>query len=254
MDESFLSALRSRIEWKSWYRAALASLAAASLVFGSFSTWAIAFSFLAYLLAFFWERKPHERGLSISFCFLALILALGGFVIGRETDFFEYLGLLQLLTFVVVFVLFFFIFSASASSKKFPIAEASVHMSLFLLWTLLSGMFLDRFGAWWFFAFFLGIAFLSSEIIERSLGERTLRTRSYAAFSGLLAAELLFMLRFLPLHLIPQAILVSVVLVIFFDVVRAGMKGTLSRAFALEKVATLAFFVLFLAFFSRWTL
>ncbi len=254
MDVPFLSGLRSRIEWRSWYRAALAALAASLLAFSSFSEWAVALAAVLYCAAFFWGRRAREYGLSISFWLFALLLALGSFVIGRETDFFGYLGALQSLSIALAFLVFFLILASSSSPKKLPLAEAFVHTALLLFWTVLSGMLLDRWGAWWFIGFFAVVAFLARESIERSLMERSARTIGFALFSGLLASELLFLLRFLPFHLIPQAILVSVALIVFFDVVRAHVKGLMPRHFVVEKAVTFLFFLLLLAFFSKWTL
>lgn len=222
--------------------------------FGSFSAWAVTFGIIAYCAAFFWRRRSHEDMLSVSFWLFASILALGGFLIQRETDFFEYFGALQALAVLITFVVFLLAVSASSAPKKFSVAETAVHTSLLLLWTMLSGMLLDRWGALWYLGFFAGVALLAREILELSLAERGTRIVSYAFFSALLASQLLYALRFLPFHLIPQAILVSVSLIVFFDLVRAHMKGELRRAFAVEKVITFLFFLLMLAFFSKWGL
>lgn len=254
MEKLFLSHLKSRIAWKSWYKALAATFAAAVLAFGSFSFWSLVFGIALYCVAFFWHRKEHGEVLTVSFLAFVAFLSIGGYVIGNQTDFFEYIGGLQIIVAAIAYLVFLGIFSAVPAGTRVSVSEAGVHTALLLFWTMLSGMLVDRWGSLWFVVFFAVVALIAHEVILRSHGERGVKSRGYALVAGLIAAELLSVLRFLPFHLIPQAIIVTVALVIFFDALRAHLEGRIGRAFLIEKAVTFAFFAVLLGFFSKWTL
>lgn len=254
MERQFLSHLRNRIGWKSWYKAASAALAAAVFAFGFPSFFAIAFSAALYAAAFFWRRRGHGEILAVSYWAFTAFLSLGSYVIGKETDFFEYFGGLQAASLLIAYFMFVGIFSALPAGKRVSVSEAAVHTVLFLFWTMLSSFLIDRWGPVWFLPYFAVVALVAHEIIARSLSSQGPRERAYALVAGLVSAELLAALRFLPFHLIPQAIAVTVALIVFFDAIRAHEEGRLSRAFVVEKAATFGFFAVLLGFFSKWAL
>ncbi len=254
MDIRFLSRLRNPIEWKWWLKAGFATLAAALPAFFSFSFWSVAFALALYLFSFFFRRAAREETLPVAFSLFVAFLSLGSFVLVRETNLFDYLGGVQSVVFLIVFLFFLLVFAAGAEPlKRSPIPEAAVYTVLLMLWVILGGMFIDRVGPLWFFGFGLGVYLLSLEMIARAGGKRSGRIHAYAVFSAFLASELLYTLRFLPFHLIAQAILVSVALIVFFDVLRVEMQGKIVRRFVIEKLSVFMFFLLLLGLFSKWT-
>lgn len=252
METLFLSRFKNLIALKSAYRAAIGALALSIPGFLGFSVFTVLAAILGSVAVFF-HVSPDERPYPRSWFFFSALFLLGSWWLSARSTFFEFFGFPQVSLLVLLFAFLFLLLRTFPGRGK-RIREEIVFGSLLFLGALFPLVLFGReSGAASYFTVFLGISFIGYEMFSSPLGSAKKKLGVFSFFSGLVAAEMSFLLSFLPFSPFVRAAAVAGAILLFSDAIYAHKEGFLRPRFVIEKGALFLGFCVILGFLTHWS-
>lgn len=252
MVKKLLSFLRTRTPWKLLYRVGAGALALLILLASGFSF----FGFLIFVAAFlgiYVSLLPERVSLRSSFWFLPILGAVA----------FSQLGVASPLTTAFVILLFTSLLFLAVGLAQFffknrSLAYRILHTGLLLAVFMVLFSFAETMTPLgetiWLLAAWAAVFLLSNEAFRSSgVTQRWLVLKTSAAV-GLLAAELAWVMLFLPLGFLNGAAFLTLILLLLEGAIEAHFGGTLTLSFIFRELVIFVLFAAVILAASQWVI
>ena len=252
MANALILRLTNRIPWRLLSKVAFAAAALWYAVHSDFSLWS-GIVFFVVAAGVYYSLLPDRTALYVSFS-LAACLGFFGLFLLRDASpaisFLAVIGFGALFFLVVGLVQFFF----KDRMLVFGILETVLFLAIFAILFSLTEFVPLAYEVPWFFgtALLVFLLFRESFLFTGIAVGRRMNVLSLTA--ALLATELVWFLRFLPLGFLNNAAFLTLFLILLKDGIKAHTGGTLSHSFVFRSLVIFVFFSVIILAASRWVI
>lgn len=247
METRLLLQFKNLIEFKSAYRALIATLAIALPALVGFSFLALTGTAFGVIAAFFHGKTRYYASGTLWLIASTLVLCTE-WVLASHSSFFDFLGVLQFGFFAMVFL--FFTIVLRWGQKKYLNLESVVFGSLVFLGVLIPPAFLGWENSWAYPVSFAILFVIHRAFCNEIFEGARKKVAVFSLFGAYLGTQCSYVLTFVSISPIIRSAVVVAVSLLFLDMMRGFHEGVLTRPFFLRKLSLfIAFIALITAIF-----